>query len=63
MREPVFLDGFPGVALDRGRCSFAELDPAFVLLALQAVAAAGIVFPGDVRRITGEDPTSKNFAA
>ena len=40
-----------------------ELDPAFVLLALQAVAAAGVVFPGDVRRLTGEDPASPDFAA
>ena len=40
-----------------------ELDPAFVLLALQAVAAAGIVFPGDVRRLTGQDPASAEFAA
>jgi TetR/AcrR family transcriptional regulator len=39
-----------------------ELDPAFVLLALQAVAAAGIVFPGDVRRVTGRDPASPAFA-
>lgn len=39
-----------------------ELDPAFVLLALQAVAAAGIVFPGDVRRLTGMDPASPAFA-
>ena len=40
-----------------------ELDPAFVLLLLQAAAAAGIVFPGDVRRLTGEDPASASFAA
>ena len=40
-----------------------ELDPAFVLLALQAVAAAGITFPGDVRRLTGQDPASAEFAA
>jgi AcrR family transcriptional regulator len=38
------------------------LDPAFVLLALQAVAAAGVVFPGDVRRLTGQDPASPAFA-
>ena len=40
----------------------AELDPAFVLLALEAVAAAGISFPGDVRRLTGRDPASPGFA-
>jgi TetR/AcrR family transcriptional regulator len=39
------------------------LDPAFVLLALQAVTAAGVVFPGDVRRLTGLDPASDDFAA
>jgi TetR/AcrR family transcriptional regulator len=38
------------------------LDPAFVLLALQAVAAAGVAFPGDVRRVTGLDPASAEFA-
>lgn len=40
----------------------ADLDPAFVLLALQAVAAAGVVFGGDVRRLTGLDPASEAFA-
>lgn len=40
-----------------------RLDPAFLLLALQAVAAAGLVFPGDVRRICGADPASPEFAA
>jgi AcrR family transcriptional regulator len=39
-----------------------ELDPAFVLLVLQAAAAAGLVFPGDVRRLTGLDPASDEFA-
>lgn len=39
------------------------LDPAFVLLALEAVAAAGIVFPADVRRLTGLEPDSEGFAA
>ena len=39
-----------------------DLDPAFVLLALQAAAAAGLVFPGDARRLTGLDPTSEEFA-
>jgi TetR/AcrR family transcriptional regulator len=41
----------------------ADLDPAFVLLALEAVVALGIVFPADVRRVTGLDPASKEFAA
>jgi AcrR family transcriptional regulator len=40
-----------------------ELDAAFILLTLQAVAAAGVVFPGDVRRLTGKDPASPDFAA
>lgn len=39
----------------------ADLDPAFVLLALEAIAATGIVFPGDARRVTGLDPASKEF--
>ena len=39
-----------------------ELDPAFVLLALQAVTAAGVVFPGDVRRTTGLDPALPEYA-
>jgi TetR/AcrR family transcriptional regulator len=39
-----------------------QLDPAFILLAVQAVAAAGIVFPGDARRLTGQDPASAGFA-
>jgi TetR/AcrR family transcriptional regulator len=40
-----------------------QLDPAFLLLVLQASAAAGIVFPADVRRLTGMDPASPSFAA
>jgi TetR/AcrR family transcriptional regulator len=40
-----------------------DLDAAFVLLTLQAVAAAGVVFPGDVRRLTDRDPASPDFAA
>jgi AcrR family transcriptional regulator len=39
-----------------------DLDPAFVLLALQGAAAAGVMFPGDVRRVTGLDPASDAFA-
>ncbi len=38
-----------------------ELDPAFLLLALQSIAAAGLVFPGDVRRLTGDEPDSPGF--
>ena len=38
-----------------------RLDPAFLLLALQSIAAAGIVFPGDVRRLTGREPASDAF--
>jgi TetR/AcrR family transcriptional regulator len=40
-----------------------RLDPAFVLLALQAVAAAGLIFPGDVRRVCGADPAGPEFTA
>jgi len=41
----------------------AGLDPAFLLLALQAAASAGVAFPGDVRRFTGLEPDSPEFAA
>ena len=41
----------------------ADLDPAFLLLALEAVAAAGVVFPGDARRLTGRDPDTPEFIA
>ena len=40
-----------------------DLDPGFVLLALQAVAAAAVVFPDDARRVTGLEPDSPDFAA
>jgi len=40
-----------------------ELDAGFVLLALQSIAAAGLVFPDDARRVTGMDPASAEFAA
>jgi len=39
-----------------------RLDPAFVLLALEAIASAPLVFPADVRRLTGRDPASDDFA-
>ncbi|MDW5594319.1 TetR family transcriptional regulator [Conexibacter stalactiti] len=40
-----------------------RLDPAFVMLALQGAASAGVSFPGDVRRFTGLEPDSAEFAA
>jgi AcrR family transcriptional regulator len=40
-----------------------DLDPGFVLLALEAIAAAGVVFPDDARRVTGLEPDSPEFAA
>lgn len=40
-----------------------RLDPAFLLLALQGAASAGVTNPGDVRRFTGLDPASDEFAA
>jgi AcrR family transcriptional regulator len=39
----------------------AELDPAFVLLILQAAVVSGVVFARDVRRLTGLDPTSPEY--
>lgn len=39
-----------------------RLDPAFLLLVLQATTAAGMIFPGDVRRLTGIEPGSPSFA-
>jgi TetR/AcrR family transcriptional regulator len=40
-----------------------DLDPAFVLLVLQAATSVGVVFPADVRRLTALDPASPEFAA
>ena len=40
-----------------------ELDPAFVLLALQAMVAASVVFPRDVKRFTGLEPDSPEYEA
>lgn len=40
-----------------------QLDPAYVLLALQAAASAGVAFPGDARRFTGLEPDSPEFSA
>jgi AcrR family transcriptional regulator len=39
-----------------------RLDPAFLMLVLQGAASAGVAFPGDVRRFTGLDPASEEFA-
>lgn len=39
----------------------AEFDPAFLLLFLQAMVVAGVVFPGDAKRLTGLDPTTQEF--
>lgn len=38
-----------------------ELDPAFVLMVLQAAVVSGVVFPGDVKRLTGLDPASPEY--
>jgi TetR/AcrR family transcriptional regulator len=39
-----------------------DLEPAFLLLALEAAVGAGVIFPADVRRLTGVDPNSPEFA-
>jgi TetR/AcrR family transcriptional regulator len=39
-----------------------DLDPAFLLLALEAAVGAGVIFPADARRLTGLDPDSPTFA-
>jgi TetR/AcrR family transcriptional regulator len=39
----------------------AELDPAFVMLILQAMVVAPVVLPGEVKRLTGLDPSSDEF--
>lgn len=38
-----------------------ELDPAFVLLVLQATVIAGTIFPSDVKRLMGLDPESPEY--
>ncbi len=38
-----------------------DLDPAFVMLFLQALVVAPVVFPGEVKRLTGLDPASEEF--
>ena len=39
-----------------------EIDPAFLFLALQGMASAGVAFPADARNLTGLDPASPEFA-
>jgi TetR/AcrR family transcriptional regulator len=39
-----------------------DLDPTFFFLILQAMASAGVAMPGEVRRLTGLDPESQEFA-
>jgi AcrR family transcriptional regulator len=39
----------------------ADLDPAYLLLALFGASSAGVVLPGIARRIVGLDPTSEEF--
>jgi AcrR family transcriptional regulator len=39
-----------------------EIDPAFLFLALEALASAGVSFPADARNLTGLDPASPEFA-
>jgi TetR/AcrR family transcriptional regulator len=38
-----------------------ELDPAFVLMMLQATVISGVVFPGDAKRLMGLDPASPEY--
>jgi TetR/AcrR family transcriptional regulator len=39
-----------------------DLDPGLLMLMLQGVASAGVVYPADVRKLTGLDPASEEFA-
>src|ERR1700761_3961942 len=39
----------------------ASLDPAFVLLFLEAMTASGTLFPAEAKRLTGLDPRSAEF--
>jgi AcrR family transcriptional regulator len=39
-----------------------DLDPAMILMALQAAASVSVLFPEEVRRLTGLDPASPEFA-
>jgi AcrR family transcriptional regulator len=38
-----------------------DLDPAFVLLFLQAMVVSRVVYPGEAKRLTGLDPSSEEF--
>jgi len=38
-----------------------DLDPALLLLMFQAAASVGVLFPGNVRKLTGLDPASEDF--
>jgi TetR/AcrR family transcriptional regulator len=39
-----------------------DLDPALLMLMLQCIATAGVIYPADVRKLTGLDPGSEEFA-
>jgi AcrR family transcriptional regulator len=56
-------DGVAQLRARQGRGEIADdIDPAFLLLALEGAVAAGIVFPADARATTGLDPASPEFA-
>ena len=38
-----------------------ELDPGFVLLVMQAMTSVATIFPGEVKRLLGLDPSSEEF--
>lgn len=40
----------------------AELDPAYLLVFLQSMGVCSAIFPNDVKRLTGLDPQSEEFA-
>ena len=40
-----------------------EIDPAFLLIVLQAAVSVGVLFPRDVRRYLDMDPSSDEFFA
>lgn len=39
----------------------ADLDPACVFLVLQSTVIAGIIFPGEAKRLLGLDPGSEEY--
>ena len=59
--EPQAADLDPILASQRRGELASELDPAFVLLALQSIVVAGAQFPADVKRLTGLDPASAAY--